>query len=55
MTPSYYFLVFSLLGWIIEALYRSMIARRLVNPGKITGENGVTSQILNIDKSIFIP
>jgi len=37
MTPIYYFLVFSILGWIIEALYRSVIDRRLINPGFLTG------------------
>ncbi|MCP4576701.1 MAG: radical SAM protein, partial [Deltaproteobacteria bacterium] len=37
MTSIYYFLFFSLLGWIIEALYRSVIDKRLVNPGFLTG------------------
>ena len=37
MTLIYYFLVFSLLGWIMEALYRSVIDRRLTNPGFLTG------------------
>lgn len=37
MTSIYYFLFFSLLGWIIEALYRSAIDRRLINPGFLAG------------------
>jgi uncharacterized membrane protein len=37
MTLIYCFFVFSLLGWIIEALYRSMVDRRFINPGFLMG------------------
>ena len=37
MTTIYCFLVFSLLGWIMEAIYRSVIDGRFENPGFLMG------------------
>jgi len=37
MNLIYYFVIFSVLGWIIESIYRSANNRRFVNPGFLKG------------------
>jgi uncharacterized protein len=37
MNLIYYFIIFSIFGWIIESIYRSVNNRRFVNPGFLKG------------------
>ena len=52
------FLIFSVVGWIIEFTYRSLITKRIVNPGFMTGFvvplYGFGTIILNIVCKLFI-
>ena len=53
------FCLFSLVGWILEFAYRSIIAKKIVNPGFMTGcvvpLYGFGAVILNLLCNLFLP
>lgn len=53
------FCLFSVIGWILELIYRSLVTKRIVNPGFMTGcvvpLYGFGAVMLNLICNLFLP
>ena len=53
------FCLFAVVGWILEVMYRSIVTKKIINPGFMTGcvvpLYGVGAVMLNLICNLFIP